>query len=425
MTNRSLYSKSQIDKSGRVLSDTTRVYDETSLEMEYVFDDYRQLHLEPLTSFTLEIQQWLQTYGRTYYIAQRLKRRPQILRKLRRLSVRLSQLQDIGGCRVIVENNSDVDATIAFIKAKIESSRVAELIRETDYRELGRDDTGYRAYHMILEVNGCSIELQIRSKIQHYWSESIERTSVIYGHRLKEKEGDESVIRYFKLFSNALHSIESNQKFSQELEIRLQEARVAAEKIIGKHSDERALGGHVNYDIVKTMASTEGNSVGQLNNWILVFDWTDGNFVLWDVVSRNAKEAVDAYSRYERDFPEEEKYEVVLIGTSDIETVPHTHSHYFGIEHHSVALEGMESSIIGLAKRNELDIGARRILFTLKRRKYWGKNTINVSTLRNHFCQNIASFDSSLADLKSKGLISGHDPISLDIKKANEINSYA
>jgi hypothetical protein len=173
------------------------------------------------------------------------------------------------------------------------------------------------------------------------------------------------------------------------------------------------------------MAEREGQHANSLNNWILVFDWNDANFVLWDVVGRNSDEAISAYARYEAQFPEEDKYEVVLIGTSDISTVPHTHSHYFGIEHHNIALENMEDSIIGWASRSELDVGSRRILFTMKRRKYWGKNSITIATLRNHFCQNVASFDSSLSELRRRGLIIGEDPISLDIKKSKEINSFA
>ncbi len=183
-------SKTKIDKAGRYLSDASREYDEEMLELEDVFDEYRKEHLEPLTKLTLELQGWLQERGGDYYIAQRLKRKPQILRKLNRFSVRLTQLQDIGGCRIIVADNIEVNRLFDYISGKLNDSRFAKVIRVTDYREAGRDDTGYRALHIILEASGRMLELQLRSKIQHYWSESIERTSVIYGHRLKEKEGD-------------------------------------------------------------------------------------------------------------------------------------------------------------------------------------------------------------------------------------------
>jgi ppGpp synthetase/RelA/SpoT-type nucleotidyltranferase len=418
-------SRSQIDKAGFVLSDIDREYDETALELDYVFEDYRKQHLEPLTRLTLELQSWLQSYDRQYFVAQRLKRKPQILRKLRRLSVRLTQLQDIGGCRIIVEKNSDVDDLVRFIAIRITESGFAKIVRSTDYRDLGRDDTGYRAYHIMLDLSGYKIELQLRSRIQHYWSESIERTSVIYGFRLKEKEGDPVVVDYFKAFSDALHSIEVDHSLARSSEITLQSKRLLAEAVVSQASNLSALGGHVNSDIVRAMAEREGHNPGQLNNWILVFDWNDGNFVSWDVVGRNTDEAIKEYIRYEREFPEEDKYEVVMIGSSDISTVPQTHSHYFGIEHHTQALEGMESSIIGLTMRNTLDVGSRRILLTLKRRKYWGKNTISVATLKNHFCQGIAGFDPSLQKLIAMGLVIGNDPVSLDVRKANEISLFA
>lgn len=109
------YSKSKIDKAGRVLSTPAELTEE-AIELEDIFDLYRASHLEPLSKTTLKLQQWLHGYGGRYYVAQRLKRKPQIVRKLKRLSVRLTQLQDIGGCRIIVDSNKDVDRLIEFIK---------------------------------------------------------------------------------------------------------------------------------------------------------------------------------------------------------------------------------------------------------------------------------------------------------------------
>lgn len=415
-------SKARIDKAGRYLSDTDREYDNEMLELELIFDEYRKDHLEPLTRLTLELQGWLQNHVSDYHIAQRLKRKPQIIRKLNRFSVRLTQLQDIGGCRIIVNTNNDVNKLHEFISRKLEESTFAKVIRTTDYREKGRDDTGYRALHIIMEVSGKMLELQLRSRIQHYWSESIERTSVIYGHRLKEKDGDQTVIDYFKLFSDSLHDIETYKRIQPATEILLQEKREIAESIIHNNSGSAHLSGFVNQNVMKTMKQIEGRDTGQFNNWILVFDWSDGNFVTWEMVSRNPEEAVGAYLRYESEFPEDDRKEVVMIGTSNVEMVQHTHSHYFGIDHHNSALEGMEKSIIGLSKRSKIDVGARRILMTMKNRTFWGPKKVSVSTLNNHFCGNIASFHESLNELRSLGLILGADPISLDIKKKTVID---
>lgn len=417
-----MHSKSKIDKAGRVLSDKLREYDEIALELDYVFEDFRKDHLEPLTKLTLRLQEWLQTYDQQYYIAQRLKRKPQILRKLRRFSVRLTQLQDIGGCRIVVSDNNDVNSVVTFLRTKLLETTDYYIERETDYRDWGRDDSGYRAYHIILSENGRKLELQVRSQLQHYWSESIERTSVIYGCRLKENEGDPIVLKYFKKFSDALHFLEQDKKIPSESEIELQKQRELSEEIISQASSSKALSSHVNENIIKTMSAKESSSLGSLNNWILVFDWNDGNFVTWEMVGRNPNEAIEKYARYESQYPEEEKHEVVMIGSSDISTVKHTHSHYFGIEHHTNALEDMEQSIIGLSSRMSMDVGARRILSTLKRQGRWGKKSIRVDTLKNHFCLNVATFEASLELLRQQGLVLGNDPISLDIKRNKEIN---
>ncbi|MEC7761753.1 MAG: RelA/SpoT domain-containing protein [Pseudomonadota bacterium] len=145
-------SKTKIDKAGRVLSDQNRPYDEESLEFDIVFEEFRGDHLEPLTRLTLLLQNRLETFGHPYYVAQRLKRKPQILRKLRRFSVRLTQLQDIGGCRIVVDKNEDVDTLIGLVHDSIGSDPDYKILRETDYRDWGRDDSGYRAYHMVFEL---------------------------------------------------------------------------------------------------------------------------------------------------------------------------------------------------------------------------------------------------------------------------------
>ncbi|MFT3850884.1 MAG: hypothetical protein QM739_20170 [Propionivibrio sp.] len=82
-------SKSRIDRAGQALAKGLCNSEEELIELEAVFDQYRKAHLQPLTECTLELQHWLTDYGTKYYIAQRLKRKPQILRKLKRLHVRL------------------------------------------------------------------------------------------------------------------------------------------------------------------------------------------------------------------------------------------------------------------------------------------------------------------------------------------------
>jgi ppGpp synthetase/RelA/SpoT-type nucleotidyltranferase len=357
-------SKARIDRSGRALSSAGELTEEL-LELEDVFDAYRADHLEPLSKTTLELQKWLHDYGGNYYIAQRLKRKPQILRKLKRLSARLTQLQDIGGCRIIVNSNRDVDDLVEFIKNQMALDSNFAVQRVTDYRDRGRDITGYRSVHLILMFGERVLELQIRSRIQHYWAESIERTSVIYGHHLKEQEGDIAVINYFRELSDVFYEIESGRSPSIAAKISLDRLRVQAQEIIEKSDKNRIFDSFVNEDIVKTLTSTQGGSES-LNNWIIVFDWNTGAFLTWESVGREPSEAIKKYIYYENQFTSAENYEVVMIGSSDIATVRQTHSHYFGIEKFDNILENLDQTIIGFQTRMDIDVEARQILGVLQ-----------------------------------------------------------
>ncbi|GAB2738778.1 hypothetical protein GCM10027019_18500 [Melaminivora jejuensis] len=417
--------KSKIDRAGIALAkDSFRNVDEM-IELEDVFDEYRKSHLEPLSETTLELQRWLNEYGHDYYIAQRLKRKPQIIRKLNRLSVRLTQLQDIGGCRIIVEKNELVDQIIEFLKGKIASTEELKLVRITDYREKGRDITGYRSVHLLLERSGKKLELQLRSRIQHYWAESIERTSVIYGHHLKESEGDEKVISYFQKLSDAFFEIESGRTPSVRSRLEIDVAKKNAEEIIRKHSLSKTIDSHVNEDIILTLTEKERRSSSPINNWIIVFDWSSGKFVSWDIVGKTPDEAIKAYVHYENQFPVEKNFEVVLIGSSHVATVRRTHSHYFGIEDYEKILENLDESIEGFKSVGAIDVSSRQVLLKLYTKHFWGQKSVAQETLRNHFCRDVHNLDATLGKLVQQGLLLREyagGPVSLNIKARAEID---
>ncbi len=422
-----MYSKTEIDRAGRALSKGQFKTENEELESEIIFDDYRQAHLQPLTETTHQLQTWLSNFDRQYYIAQRLKRKPQILRKMHRFSVRLTQLQDIGGNRVIVDTNDDVEALRRFLRDHVKQDSHIELVRETDYRALGRDDTGYRALHMILSVSGVKVELQLRSRAQHYWAEAIERTSVIYGHHLKENAGDQRVIDYFKSLSYVFFEFECRREPTPQEKIDLDGKRELAESIIEDTKKGNLLHSHINDDVLYTLTAVEEGQKGRINNWILIFDWNSGCFVNWESISRNPGEAYQAYSRNENFYREVDGYEVVLVGSSDVSMIRRTHSHYFGIDGYDSILESLEESVIGFSTRRPLNANARRVLHTLFRKNFWGRNTVTYETLNNHFCKSVRDVDIALQELQSLGLIDiseRHGQISLRSNKHDEIKSY-
>lgn len=421
-----MHSKTKIDKAGKALALAQFENDDHELESEIIFDEYRLSHLQPLTDATLEVQAWLSEFRRPYYIAQRLKRKPQILRKMQRFSVRLSQLQDIGGNRVIVNRNEDLEALRRFIRERLSKSRGFSIVRETDYRVRGRDDTGYRALHLILNCEGRTIELQLRSGAQHYWAESIERTSVIYGYHLKEREGDPKVIGYFKQLSDIFFEIESGREPSSRSKMDLDSAREVSEKIISSSDRGNILASHVSDEVLHTLTTIEISRKGSINNWILVFDWNSGYFVNWKSVSRDPKQAYSVYSEYEGKYTEQAGFEVVLVGSSNVSMIRKTHSHYFGIDGYDGILKGLDESVLGFSQRSPIDSSCRKVLHALKRKNYWGKKTLSRGTLKNHYCQNIFDFDAAIDRLASLDLIVIHEnkSLSLNQRKQQEIKGY-
>lgn len=420
-------SKRKIDKAGKILSSQKWNSDEEYIQMDDIFNEYRIKHLKPLSEVTMKLQEWLSSFSEDYYIAQRLKRRPQMLRKLKRFSVRLTQLQDIGGCRIIVKNNNKVDELLKHIKNKLVKSKYFKLIKIVDYREKGRDESGYRSVHLIIEREKCTLEIQLRSQLQHFWAESIERTSIIYGCHLKELEGDLSVISYFKAESNVLYEIECGRKPTDSQIKDLDRQRLLAEKIILEKNNYKLLVKGINHKFMTGMIMKESRLKGKIHNWLLVFNWKSGEFVEWSVVERNPIKANERYKEKEKLYGNVEgtsNYEVVLIGSSNAATIRHTHSHYFGIEKYDSILQKIDESLLTFEKRNEIDETSRIVISSLYKKEYWGVKKAEINTLKKRYCSNVKNLDDILEKLFSEGYIllnSKKGYVSLNIKMKQRI----
>ena len=174
-----------------------------------------------------------------------------------------------------------------------------------------------------------------------------------------------------------------------------------------------------------TEISQANPAIGNLYNWILIFDWNTGNFVNWLRVASDPAEAIALYAQNEKNFPARDNFEVVLVGASDVSTIEQTHSHYFGIESYDGVLQNLDESFESIKKVQSMSIGERRILTALYRRKNWNTKSIKVSTLKNHMCAGMNDFDEALESLVDKGFIlrsHSESPLSLNIDRKREID---
>lgn len=92
-----------------------------------------------------------------------------IVEKLRRETIRLSQMQDIAGCRLVVGDILAQDQVVERLKNTFAKVAVVDRRKQPSY--------GYRALHLIPTVRNRAIEIQVRTELQHLWAQLSEGLS--------------------------------------------------------------------------------------------------------------------------------------------------------------------------------------------------------------------------------------------------------
>jgi hypothetical protein len=211
------FSKSRVDTAGRSL--LTNGIDGIDGSELAVINNWRAAHGQPLVTFNMTLRSRSAKVDSRALVAQRLKRLPSIEAKLRdRESMRLTQMQDIGGVRAVVSGLTNVNALVRQYR---DTKMQHTLFGIDDYLEGPKAD-GYRSVHLIYRYqsdyernsiyNGLFIEIQIRSRVQHAWATAVETVSLLTGHALKStlnvRDGEERWRRFLALTSSAFARLE-------------------------------------------------------------------------------------------------------------------------------------------------------------------------------------------------------------------------
>ncbi len=85
------------------------------------------------------------------------KTTPSIVAKLKRSHIKLGRIQDIAGCRVVVDNTADQDRVVGLVTGAFAERKVVDRREKPSY--------GYRAVHVIVEADGKLVEVQIRTQL--------------------------------------------------------------------------------------------------------------------------------------------------------------------------------------------------------------------------------------------------------------------
>jgi GTP pyrophosphokinase len=101
-----------------------------------------------------------------------------IVEKLKRESIRLVQVQDIAGCRIVVTDRAEQDRIVDTLRA-----RFAGTAAVVDRR--ANPSHGYRAVHVVVSVASKPVEVQVRTSLQHAWAELSEKLSDVFDPAIK------------------------------------------------------------------------------------------------------------------------------------------------------------------------------------------------------------------------------------------------
>jgi len=206
------YSKTAIDKAGRSLCapGEDREQLESSLE---ALNNWRSFHRFPLNTITVDLRLKVQRIRSTASSpVRRLKRARSIISKVGKESMRLTQMQDIGGCRAVLP---DI-ASVYQVKSLYESGRSAHHLVAVDDYIANPKPSGYRSLHLVFkfksagypQYNNLLIEVQLRTTTQHAWATAVETVGALSGQALKSSEGEQDWLDFFKLASLALEHSE-------------------------------------------------------------------------------------------------------------------------------------------------------------------------------------------------------------------------
>lgn len=203
------FSRSEVNWAGRIISGPREDTAELEQALEIV-NNWRSSHSYPLLRFRIGVRTRLAKWTpSSSIVAQRIKRLSSIESKLVRFpNMKLSQMQDIGGCRAVVTTCGRV---LELRNSYKQSRQAHALVHEDDYI-MNPKASGYRGIHLVYrfsskakpQYNDLKIELQLRSSLQHAWATAVETAGTLIEQPLKSSIGEEDWLRFFSLMGSAI-----------------------------------------------------------------------------------------------------------------------------------------------------------------------------------------------------------------------------
>ena len=198
------YSIEEVDRAGQVLAGLSDP-DEFDRALA-IINNWRASFYFPLNTFATTLRRKAEQNHPKGLVSQRVKRLRAIRHKLQKRTkkpITLSEMQDIGGCRIVLGSLSQVEK---LVKEYEHSDLKHKLVYQDNYIAMPKI-SGYRGIHLIYSYlsdrketyNGHTIEIQFRTELQHAWATAVEIVGFFRRELLKSSEGRSSLEAFFQI----------------------------------------------------------------------------------------------------------------------------------------------------------------------------------------------------------------------------------
>lgn len=292
-----------------------------------VVNNWRASHSYALNTFQATLRKRAGKISRNSTFATRIKRLESIERKLRKHEdMKLTQMQDIGGLRVILPTLKNVNDLIE----KYDTMKLThEQAKRRDYVSFPKYD-GYRSFHLIYRYKGkiaayddLKLEIQIRTELQHAWATAVETVGIFTRQALKSSEGDEEWLRFFALASSVL----AEREGTSPVPCAPSDTRV-------RDAELRDLAARLNVrELLQTyqgmLRALERHSTRDAKFFLLAVEPEEGRISARGFLTRDSITANVQYTELEKRFANQTGAQAVLVKVDSVSALRRAYPNYF------------------------------------------------------------------------------------------------
>ncbi|WP_318424173.1 RelA/SpoT domain-containing protein [Photobacterium leiognathi] len=322
------FSKNKIKAAGERLVEGSS--DHETLD---ILNNWRSAHALPLQLISEELNKIASAVDENALLAKRLKRSPSIINKLKiQQTMSLARMQDIGGCRTIVDSIDSVYHVNECFQEALDVNR-HKLLRMTDYIKEPKS-SGYRGIHLVIQFdgseisekhNGMKIEAQIRTRYQHYWATAVETMGAYLKQSLKSSQGDKRFLQLFAELGDLFAFYEGQPRFNNDIHIRKQASKVVGDSKLLQLHEKLSAFSHATNLIENGLDADATNA----DFYLVITDIKRDVVRVQPVTKDELKAANEQYTRLEQRFRNDPCRDIALVSAKTLADLRDTYPNYF------------------------------------------------------------------------------------------------